>query len=125
MTPPFLENGRIYYTTDTDDDLKLIPVTHLKMSTATFNNMPLGGDAVDAVALGSGFYGVDSSATRMTERSFFAGIHDDADLGKELPTWISGQPVMAYCGKGNFTQVAMVGQPLQILTWRLIFKIGR
>ena len=89
----FLEGSNIYTTTDTSNDTK-VTSTNLNMRDATFNNIPLGGDADDVVAFGSGFHG--SSSTRSSAgRSFYAGIRAFFDLGKELQTWQSGQPASA------------------------------
>ena len=97
----FLANGEIYSAKDISRNTKLIP-TNLNMRDATFNNIPLGGDMADAVAFGSGF-NIPSgiSSDMISDRSFFAGINGAINLGKELPTWRSGQDVMAMW-KGRF-----------------------
>ncbi len=90
-----LRTSKIYTTTDSSNGTKITPTT-LNLRDATFNNIPLGGNATgDAVAFGSGFYGADSTASRDNTRIFFAGIQIGAKLGDELPTWVSGQRTKA------------------------------
>ena len=90
----FLETSNVYRAADKSYPRKPIPI-NLNMRDATFGSpaVALGGDAADALAFGSGFY--ESSSRVSQGRSFFAGINSDTYLGKELPTWQSGQIVSA------------------------------